>query len=83
MTDKKPDEEQIDLKQALNLETGKLGWPELQRYFAKGSVIVVADGIDRKDLQIVGRGKEMLVVKDGDRDEQWANRRVELHVVHS
>lgn len=44
---------------------------------------LVAKGIDRKDLQVVGRGNEMLVVKDGDRDEQWANRRVELHVVHS
>lgn len=44
---------------------------------------LVSQGVDRKDLQVVGRGNEMLVVRDGDRDEQWANRRVELHVVHS
>lgn len=44
---------------------------------------LVANGVDRSDLKIVGRGTEMLVVKDGSREEQWPNRRVELHVVHS
>ncbi len=41
---------------------------------------LTADGISREDLKVVGRGYEMLVVQEGSRDEQWANRRVELHV---
>lgn len=31
-----------ELRQKLNLETGRLSWPELQRHFARG-VVVVAD----------------------------------------
>jgi outer membrane protein OmpA-like peptidoglycan-associated protein len=42
---------------------------------------LVANGVDRSDLKVVGRGTEMMVVQ-GNREEQWANRRVELHVVH-
>ena len=41
---------------------------------------LTADGISREDLRVVGRGYEMLVVQEGSRNEQWANRRVELHV---
>jgi outer membrane protein OmpA-like peptidoglycan-associated protein len=44
---------------------------------------LASSGISRDDLKVVGRGYEMLVVKEGSRDEQWANRRVELHVVHA
>ncbi len=44
---------------------------------------LVEGGMDRDSLRVVGRGYDMPVVKDGDRDEQWANRRVELHVVHA
>lgn len=35
-----------DLTEKLNLETGKITWPELQRYFARGVIINVADGVD-------------------------------------
>ena len=34
------------LRTHLNGETGKLGWPELQRYFARGVVIVVTRDLD-------------------------------------
>ncbi len=44
---------------------------------------LISSGISRDDLKVVGRGHEMLVVKEGSREEQWANRRVELHVVHA
>ncbi len=44
---------------------------------------LTTSGIPREDLRVVGRGYEMLLVKEGSRDEQWANRRVELHVVHA
>ncbi len=42
---------------------------------------LAAEGIDREDIKAVGRGTEMLIVKDGDRDAQYINRRVEMHVV--
>ncbi len=35
-----------DIKQALNLETGKISWPELQRYFAAGRMLVVDGSLD-------------------------------------
>lgn len=41
-----------------------------------------ANGVPSDRLKQVGRGKEMLLVKDGNREEQWMNRRVELHPVH-
>ena len=34
------------LFQKLNLETGQISWPELQRYFARGVVIIVAKELD-------------------------------------
>jgi hypothetical protein len=35
-----------ELSQRLNLETGKITWPELQRYFARGVIIIVSEGND-------------------------------------
>ncbi len=34
------------LRQQLNLETGRLGWPELQRHFARGVVIILSGDMD-------------------------------------
>lgn len=41
-----------------------------------------ANGVPSDRIKKVGRGKEMLVLKEGSREEQWVNRRVELHPVH-
>jgi len=35
------DDDTIPLEQRLNLETGRISWPELQRYFARGVIIIV------------------------------------------
>ena len=35
-----------ELRQKINLETGSLSWPELQRHFARGVVVVVGVGLD-------------------------------------
>lgn len=35
-----------ELRQKLNLETGKLAWPELQRHFARGVVVVAEPKLD-------------------------------------
>lgn len=40
-------------------------------------------GIDPDCMKVVGRGTKMPVLREGSRDEQWANRRVVLHVVHA
>lgn len=34
------------LRAKLNLETAQLAWPELERHFARGVVIRVANGVD-------------------------------------
>lgn len=39
-------EDELDLSTKLNLETGRISWPELQRYFARGVVLVVAPELD-------------------------------------
>jgi len=44
---------------------------------------LVEAGLDRDAIKVVGRGNGMLVVTDGDREEQWPNRRVELHVLRA
>jgi hypothetical protein len=43
----------IDLLRAkLNLETAQLGWPELERHFARGDVIKVAVDVDLIDAAL-------------------------------
>ncbi|WP_455222442.1 DUF2288 domain-containing protein [Kaarinaea lacus] len=47
MTDRDENSEQPELLfHKLNLETGKIAWPELQRYFARGVIIIVAKELD-------------------------------------
>ncbi len=48
----------------------------------------VTEGVARENIKIVGRGKEVPAVVDGKvvtggREEQWPNRRVEVHVINS
>lgn len=54
-----------ELRARLNAETGKIRWKELERHFARGSLITVAD-----DLDLVEVG--MCMVKDDKaRIEAW------------
>lgn len=39
-------EEMLPLRDRLNLETARIAWPELERYFAGGKVIHVAPELD-------------------------------------
>ncbi|MDH5777484.1 MAG: DUF2288 domain-containing protein [Gammaproteobacteria bacterium] len=39
-----------ELRQKINLETGKLSWGELQRHFARGVVIVIDGRLDLVDV---------------------------------
>lgn len=40
------------LRAKLNLETAQLAWPELERHFARGSVVKVATGLDLVDAAL-------------------------------
>jgi hypothetical protein len=40
------------LRAKLNLDTAQLAWPELERHFARGSVIKVAPGMDLVDAAL-------------------------------
>jgi hypothetical protein len=47
MTGSDDNREQQELVfQKLNLETGKIAWPELQRHYARGVVVIVATELD-------------------------------------
>jgi hypothetical protein len=40
------------LRAKLNLETAQLAWPELERHFARGVVVKVANGMDLVDAAL-------------------------------
>ena len=53
MTDQsEPEFTAEELRQKLNLETGRIDWLELQRSFARGVVIVVAPGTSLLDVGV-------------------------------
>ncbi len=54
-----------NLTQELNNQTGKLTWPELERYFARGVVLMVKEGIDLVDVAIC------FVEDDAEAVERW------------
>lgn len=41
-----PDQPDLDVRDLLNAQTGRLGWPELQRHFARGVLLCVARPLD-------------------------------------
>jgi|SRR5579859_7489076 len=40
---------------------------------------LLQDGVDANNVKVVGRGTEMLIITEGDRDAQAVNRRVEMY----
>jgi hypothetical protein len=62
------DEIQIQsLKAQLNMETGQIAWPELQRHFARGVVIVVGPELDLVEVAV------KFVKDDKATIETWLN----------
>ncbi|MCG6968721.1 MAG: DUF2288 domain-containing protein [Gammaproteobacteria bacterium] len=55
------------LKEQLNRETGQIAWPELQRHFARGVVIVVGPELDLIEVAI------KFVKDDKSAIEAWLN----------
>ena len=50
MSESKFDEYGVTTKQKLNLETARIGWDELQRFFAGGSLVLVDPALDLVDV---------------------------------
>ena len=44
--DPTPPPDRIDVRHLLNAQTGRIGWPELQRHFARGRLLWVSPGLD-------------------------------------
>ena len=44
--------EELSLRERLNAETARITWRELQRFFAQGKVIAVAQGMDLVDVAV-------------------------------
>jgi hypothetical protein len=57
----------VDIRQLLNSQTGKVTWPELQRHFARGSIIKVAPELDL--IEIAAK----MVEDDAEAIEQLSN----------
>lgn len=49
----------------LNLETGRIGWPELERHFARGHLVRVAPDLDLVEAATA------LARDDGDSVRDW------------
>ena len=56
-----------ELRQKINLETGQLGWHELARHFAKGTVVVVDASLDLVDVAV------KFCADDKAQFETWTN----------
>ncbi|MDH5231578.1 MAG: DUF2288 domain-containing protein [Gammaproteobacteria bacterium] len=59
------DDSKPELSTKLNLETGKMDWNELQKFFARGVLVVVDSTLDLVDVA------ERLAADDKDRISQW------------
>lgn len=46
------------------------------------SEFFISEGVPQENVKIVGRGQDIPVV-DGNREQQWPNRRVEVKVIYS
>ena len=68
MADNQAELNDEDLRRKLNLETGRLGWPELQRHFARGVVITLAAEMDL--VEVAARFTQ----DDNSRVEQWLDQ---------
>ena len=55
------------LREKLNLETGKITWPELQRHFARGVVLKLEPDLDLVDVAV------KFVKDDKTAIEAWLN----------
>ena len=60
------------LKARLNMETAKIGWTEIQRYFAKGQVFIVAP-----ELDLIDTAARMIQDEKGS-VEKWLDQRLIL-----
>ena len=58
------DESREELRARLNAETGKLMWPELERHFARGVVIKVANDVDLIEVAMRVIGDDKAVVAE-------------------
>lgn len=62
-----------ELAAKLNLETGRLTWPELQPHFARGVVITVSTAVDLLEAAAA------LASDDGERVKHWMDDGRLLH----
>lgn len=64
---------EIDLKDLLNAQTGRIGWEELQRHFASGKVIKVTASSDLVEVAAT------LVQDNKAQFQQWLSEGVVAH----
>ena len=60
-----PEDSYAELKTKLNKETAKIDWQELQRHYASGALIAVANGVDLIEVGC------QLSLDNKDAVEQW------------
>lgn len=83
------DDPNLDLESRLNGQTGRIGWHELERYYARGVVRQVAKGldliavgkaiIDNDQAQVEGWiNNDQLKVPQDDQALEWHERNAEL-----
>ena len=58
-----------ELRQRINLETGQLNWSELQRYFARGVVILIDPQLDLVDVAVAFSNDDTPIVERWMKDK--------------
>lgn len=82
----------VDIKQRLNLQTGKIAWHELARFFAAGKAIFVDSSLDLIDVAAAMHDDEAIKIKtfmekqllgpvDDARASLWSDQNIELWAV--
>lgn len=67
-------EEALPLRDRLNLETARISWPELERYFAGGKVIHISPDIDLVETAAC------LVEDNTQKIQQWIDQQQLQHL---
>lgn len=85
-------EEELDLRTRLNLETGRIGWKEIEMLFARGMVMYVAPHLDLVEVAAltaendtgkikVWADQQLVGALTAEQARDWQSRNPELWAV--
>lgn len=68
------DDASLPLQDRLNLQTARISWPELERFFARGRVLEVTAELDLIEVAVALTGDDI------EKFTQWTDRKQVQHL---